>query len=112
MRVPNQPMYRRFSVLVIQLENFSQVEVSCESRFWTSIGVKEAAPNFISDAKVSATSVGTKFKDEEPVREKVLDAARGTEKASEVDANRATSKEHVIFILAVFLCSNCVMFVV
>ena len=65
------------------------------------MGLKEAAPSLTS-AVVSESSVGTKFRAEDeanPVREKV-EAVRGTENASEVEAKRAKTIEQVIFMVS------------
>jgi hypothetical protein len=92
-------------VLVIQLENFSQVDVIEESRFSMSMGLKDAAPSLTS-AETDSISVGTKFKAEDeanPVREKV-EAVFGAENASELETKRAKTIEQVIFMLFVVCC--------
>jgi len=85
------------------LENRSQVVASSES-FFTSIGVRDAAPNETSVEEKVSTSLGTKFKtddddddDDEEVR--ANEAGLGAVKASEVDANKAKTENAVIFMV-------------
>jgi len=105
MSVPNQPMYRRLSVLVIQLEKRSQVGASSEFLLSTSKGLREAASSLTRSDLVSISLAGTKFKDEVVVRAPArlkVEAARGAVKASEVEARSATTREKESFILKEF----------
>jgi hypothetical protein len=88
MMVPNHPMYRRFSVLVIQLANRSQVDAS---PLVTRPVSREAALK----AEGAATMA-----DLEPV---LIDAGERTVKASVVDARRTKTMEQEIFMLFVFV---------
>lgn len=61
--VPNHPMYRRFSVLVIQLENCSQVE-AVASRLAILVS-SVLASRLISKGDSVATFLGTKLREED-----------------------------------------------
>lgn len=99
MMVPNQPMYRRFSVLVIQFEKRSQVEAS-SPRFSMSTGERVLALNL--DSRISTSleiSWGTNLRGVVvPVRW-LVEATLGIVKASEVDTRSVRTRERENFML-------------
>ena len=95
-KVPNHPMYRRLSVLVIQLEKRSQVLArSASPFFWRSIGFRVLALNFVSKELSVERSLGTNFKGEPtaalPMRLPEVEAALGMLKASQLEAIKVTT---------------------
>ena len=96
-KVPNHPMYRRLSVLVIQLEKRSQVLARSEASplFWRSIGLRVLALNFVSNELSVERSLGTNFRGEPtaalPMRLPEVDAALGMLKASQLEAIKVTT---------------------
>jgi len=101
-RVPNQPMYKRFSVLVIQLANFSHTASGDLSFLIMSEGEREAAFNLTSEVvSVFEKSTGAKAREELERFANVEDfAAMGAVKASEPEARSATTMEKENFILS------------
>jgi len=104
MMVPNQPMYRRFSVLVIQFANCSQTAALSFLLAVMLSGEREAAFILVKKS-VPVVSVlksfGTKDKEDEDARVRG-EATVGTVKASEPEARRATTMESENFM---FVCT-------
>ena len=84
-KVPNHPMYKRLSVLVIQLENLSHVEARSPSFLARSTGERELASScelliLASMADSVVRSAGTKLRGDVRC---CVEATRGTVKASD-----------------------------
>ena len=117
--VPNQPMYRRFSVLVIQFEKRSHVGARSTLLFLSmSTGDKELALSLDVAVLSVEYSDGTKLNEveleleAEPDRAPALalwfiEATLGTLKASDVEARSATTTDTEIFMIVKLLLLSC-----